>query len=191
MTFSEVYKPETLNFVMHQQDTATYFNLLKKLKVLRNIGAQVSEVRYIKPDKDNKIGYEVRYTNGSVCDFNPKQKYETRASYFCDIEKEGYGFPIIEKEDECKFQITWFSKHACPVCNNNTDVDRIIGSCNQKTGTRNVTYKLKKDAQCVILPAKPGVDVDKNYITSELTHITEQCSIVGDIQENEGYRLVA
>ena len=47
MTFSEVYKPETLNFVMHQEDTATYFNLLKKLKVLRNIGGRVQDVRDI------------------------------------------------------------------------------------------------------------------------------------------------
>jgi len=88
----------------------------------------------------------VRYTNGSECDFAPDIRYETRASYFCDVNQEGIGFPVIEKEDECTFQIKWYSKFACPICNNSTDVDRIISSCNQKTGTRNVTYKLKKDA---------------------------------------------
>ena len=77
------------------------------------------------------------------------------------------------------------------MCNNETDVDRIIGSCNQKTGLRSVTYKLKPNAQCVILPGQPGVDGDKTYITSELTHITESCSVVGDIQENEGFMFVA
>jgi hypothetical protein len=39
MNFGEILKPETLDFVMHQENTASYFNYLKKLKVLKNIGA--------------------------------------------------------------------------------------------------------------------------------------------------------
>ncbi len=173
MNFEEVYKPENLDTVMHREDTASYFSYLKKLKVLKNIGAKVTEVKYIKESKDEMLGYEVQYTEGSVCDSKPELKYRTHASYVCDVDQDGYGSPIIEAEGECKFQITWYSKYACPMCNNQTDVDRIIGSCNQKTGTRSVTYKLKANAQCVILPGQPGADVDKNYITSELTHITE------------------
>lgn len=48
MNFEEVYKPENLDTVMHREDTASYFSYLKKLKVLKNIGAKVTEVKYIK-----------------------------------------------------------------------------------------------------------------------------------------------
>jgi len=34
-----------------------------------------------------------------------------------DSEGDSLGYPIIAKSDECEFEIIWYSKFACPICN--------------------------------------------------------------------------
>ena len=98
------------------------------MKVLRNLGRRFEDSKMIS-GYSVPAGYEVLYNGGDTCDEDKSKKYSTRIKYHCDHKQEEYNMPIVELLSPCNFQISWYSKLACPICSTVNDLDRISSMC--------------------------------------------------------------
>lgn len=124
------------------------------------------------------VGYEILYELGDIC--TAEQRFSALVKMVCLPSSEILASPVIRQASPCKFQITWESRLACPICNRDSDTDFHFGSCDGMKGVRNVTMSIKPGHQCVILPSKS--DADSQFLASSFR--TEPCSLTGDTQEH-------
>lgn len=97
---------------------------------MRNIGRDLTSVREIRTPDENDPGFQITYSNGDICDHNPRERYSTKIIYVCDMEETTYGYPVIQQgSSQCEFEIPWFTKYACPACNALTDIDYKMTTC--------------------------------------------------------------
>jgi hypothetical protein len=178
---SDFYKPSEAALEFEKLAFAT-------AKTIRNLGAILSNVEIT----DN--GFTLSYSEGDVCDADSSKRYRTDVIYKCDSMGDSIGTPIINflGDEDCKFEILWFSKYACRSCRAE-DVNSIAGKC-LSSGNRVYTYEPKETASCLIGSQRSDLKSETMSETTRLRVTLDKirpCSQQEDINELATYLIAS